>query len=68
MNAYECERCRSSLVSITLEVDGGMRTLHSCSTCDYRLWTNDDGSTINLGVVLADLSAADATRTASRRH
>ena len=68
MSAYKCSRCDTDLVSITLEVQDGLRTLHSCSRCDYRLWTSDDGSTINLGLVLDDLSVADANRTAGRRR
>lgn len=26
------------MVSLNLEIDGAMRTLHSCSHCDLRIW------------------------------
>ena len=56
-----CERCRGSLVVITLTVGEGTRTLQSCSRCDRRRWVAD-GAPAELSGVLTDLSNAVGRR------
>lgn len=56
-----CERCRGSLVVITLTVGEGTRTLQSCSRCDRREWVAD-GAPADLPRVLTDLSLAVGRR------
>ena len=51
-----CNRCRGSLVSITLSVGGGVRTLHSCSACDHRVWTDETAERLDLSDLLTDLA------------
>lgn len=50
-----CTSCGTALVTITLDVAEGTRTLLSCSRCDRRVWLAD-GEPIELDGVLADLS------------
>ena len=68
MAEVTCGRCGSPLVTISLQVGGGERSLHSCSTCDHRSWTDGGGEPIHLDLVLTDLAEADAARSAARRR
>ncbi len=43
------------MVSITLDIDGGFRTLRSCSYCDVREWESAAGG-VTLDGVLDELS------------
>jgi hypothetical protein len=60
-----CTRCGGALVSITLRVSTGPRTMHSCSTCDYRVW-EAEGATTDLEGVLDELSNTTLPRQNSR--
>ena len=62
-----CVRCGGTLVTITLNVGEGIRTLRSCSRCDHRWW-QADGEPILLDGVLADLSGEAARRAESMRR
>lgn len=60
-----CSRCHGALVSITLKVSTGMRTMYSCSTCDYRVW-DAEGAATDLDGVLNELSETPMRRQNSR--
>ena len=62
-----CERCGAALVSISLRVSTGMRTMYSCSTCDHRIW-EAEGSATDLEGVLDELSATTLPRQNSRNR
>lgn len=51
----KCVKCERVMVSLNLEIDGAMRTLHSCSHCDLRLW-EAAGETCSLEGVLGEIS------------
>ena len=38
MKPPKCAKCKRDMVSLNLEIDSAMRTLHSCSHCDIRIW------------------------------
>ena len=46
------------MVSLNLEIDSAMRTLHSCSYCDLRIW-EAAGESVSLEGVLDEI--ADST-------
>lgn len=43
------------MVSLTLEIEGAKRTLHSCSHCDLRIW-QAAGEPISLEGVLDEIA------------
>ena len=47
------------MVSLNLEIDSAMRTLHSCSHCDIRVW-EDAGETVSLETVLDEIADYEA--------
>ncbi|MGI9603920.1 MAG: hypothetical protein ACR2QE_18705 [Acidimicrobiales bacterium] len=53
------------MVSITLRVSTGPRTMYSCSTCDYRIW-DAEGATTDLEGVLDELTETTLPRQNSR--
>lgn len=65
MATHTCSRCSGALVSITLRVSTGPRTMHSCSTCDYRVW-EAEGSATDLEGVLDELADTTLPRQNSR--
>ncbi len=65
MANHMCDRCGGALVSITLRVSTGPRTMHSCSTCDHRVWEAEGDST-DLEGVLDELSQTVLPRQNSR--
>lgn len=54
----KCMKCERDMVSLTLEIEGAKRTLHSCSHCDLRIW-QAAGEPISLEGVLDEI--ADST-------
>ena len=52
----ECTNCGNELVEIGLTIDGSRLMMRSCAVCDTRSW-HRDGEAVELGGVLADLSA-----------
>ncbi len=66
MSEKPCIKCGGPLVSISLRVTTGMRTMYSCSECDYRVW-EAEGSTTELGSVLHELSKTRVPRRNSRQ-
>lgn len=56
IQSKKCPKCVRMMASITLDIDGGKRTLRSCSHCDIRLWETEDGNT-TLDNVLSALSS-----------
>ncbi|NNE73828.1 MAG: hypothetical protein HKN26_09205 [Acidimicrobiales bacterium] len=64
-NTTACAQCTGPMVSISLRVTSGMRTMYSCSTCDLRVWVAE-GDTTALRSVLAELSETDVPRRNSR--
>ena len=65
-NAQSCPMCESPLVSITINVRGGARTLCSCAKCDKRWW-NVNGRLTTLSSVIGDLGSPEAPRIRVRR-
>ena len=56
MNHKRCERCRTALVEIKLNVADGRMTMRSCSRCDRRFWLVD-GEPAELGGVLEQIGS-----------
>lgn len=54
----KCAKCQRDMVSLNLEIDSAMRTLHSCSYCDLRIW-EAAGESVSLEGVLDEI--ADST-------
>ncbi len=63
--AAKCRQCGSTLVSISLKVTSGDRTMYSCSKCDNRTWDAEGGPT-QLADVLGELAATKVPRRNSR--
>ncbi len=59
--AAKCQKCGGALVSISLRVTSGDRTMYSCSKCDNRTWDADGGPT-QLADVLGELAATKVPR------
>ena len=51
----KCAKCERDMVSLNLEIDAAMRTLHSCSHCDIRIW-EAAGESVSLEGVLGEIS------------
>ena len=53
MSSSECPGCSAPLVTITINVGAGERTLYSCAKCDRRWWQVDGRLTTLAGVIHA---------------
>ena len=65
MANHTCEQCGTTLVTISLRVSTGLRTMYSCSKCDLRIW-DAEGSVTDLAGVLDELSDTVLPRQNSR--
>jgi len=61
-----CPACNAPLVTITINVGAGERTLCSCARCDRRWWSRD-GQLTDLDGVIGDLGDPAPRRTRFRR-
>lgn len=59
-----CSTCGGPIVEIVLSGDGSDLTMRSCSTCDTREWSNDDGEPVHLADALGELTETSV----GRRH
>lgn len=55
----KCAKCERAMVSLNLEIDAELRTLHSCSHCDLRIW-EAAGETLSLEGVLDEIADSSA--------
>lgn len=61
MVATGCPACDSPLVTITINVGAGERTMCSCGKCDRRWWQRD-GRLTTLDGVIHELGQPEAPR------
>ncbi|MFQ5556150.1 MAG: hypothetical protein ACE5GB_01345 [Acidimicrobiales bacterium] len=66
MDEADCPTCGAPLVSITIHVGAGPRTLCSCSRCDRRWWMVE-GELTDLDGVIDDLGEPSTPRARLRR-
>ena len=66
MSSTPCPACGAPLVTITIHVGAGERTLCSCAKCDRRWWMVD-GELTTLDGVIDDLGKPEAPRPRFRR-
>lgn len=66
MSEAACPACSAPLVTISINVGAGERTLCSCARCDRRWWQRD-GHLTDLQGVIADLGDPEPRRTRFRR-
>jgi hypothetical protein len=62
MAAQACPRCRGSLVTITLKLDGRELLMESCSRCDLRLWQDGEDEVELTKVLGRELARQPALR------
>ena len=66
MSEAVCPACGAPLVTITIHVGAGDRTLCSCARCDKRWWQRD-GELTDLQGVIGDLGTPEPRTTRFRR-
>ena len=66
MSDAACPACNAPLVTITINVGAGERTLCSCAKCDRRWWRSE-GQLTDLEGVIDDLGDPEPRRVRFRR-